>query len=470
MSRSRRIGILAICCIALFIVFIDNTIVNVALPSIGREFAARLSGLQWVVDGYTLVLATFFMLAGSMADRVGRRRIFTLGLGLFVLGSLACSLAPNLAWLVVFRMLQAIGGSMLNPVAMSIIRNTFSDQRERAQAIGIWGAVAGIALALGPILGGLLVQSVGWRSVFWVNIPIGLAAIVLVRLFVPESRALTPRRLDPVGQVLVIASFSSITYAIIEGPSRGWSSALILGLFTLATAGLVALALYELRRHEALVEVRFFRSVPFSGATLIAVLSFFAFAGFLFLNTLYLQDEKGLTALRAGLDTLPMAVAVAIASSLSGRVVGRFGARPSLTLAGVAMATGCLLLTSLSRDTTVAHLFVAYVIFGVGFGAVNAPITNTAVSAMPASQAGVAAAVASTSRQLGQTLGVGIVGSAVAARLGHGVLGRGFAASTHGDWWLLCACGGAVIVLGVATTSPWALRTARRTALRFELD
>ena len=470
LSRRRRLGILAICCLSLFIVFIDNTIVNVALPSIGRDFHTTLSGLQWIIDGYTLVLASLFMLSGSTADRIGRRRVFTLGLSLFVVGSLACSFAPSLAWLVAFRMLQAVGGSMLNPVAMSIIRNTFNDPRERAQAIGIWGAVTGIALALGPVLGGLLVQGVGWRSIFWVNIPIGVVAIVLTNAYIPESKAATPRRLDPIGQVLVLLVLASVTYAIIEGPGRGWSSVEILGLFALALVGLIALTRYELRRHEALVEMRFFKSAPFSGATLIAVASFFSFGGFLFLNTLYLQDVRHLSALSAGLDTLPMALAMAVASSLSGRVVGRFGARPSLSFAGIAMAAGSLLLTGLSPTTSFDRLFLAYVIFGIGFGAVNAPITNTAVSGMPASQAGVASAVASTSRQIGQTLGVGIVGSAVATGLGRGGLLRDFSETTHADWWLLSVFGFVIFVLGLVSTSDWALRTAHRTAVRFDLD
>lgn len=281
---------------ALFITQIDNTIVNVALPSIGRQFDASLSGLQWTIDAYTLVLASLLMLSGSTADRLGRRRLFRIGLVVFTLGSLACSLAPSLAWLVAFRMLQAVGGSMLTPVAMSIIRTTFENPRERAQAIGLWGAVTGVALALGPVLGGLLVQGVGWRSIFWVNIPVGVAAVVLVSAFVPESRAPAGRRTDPIGQVLVVAVLASLTYAIIEGPSRGWGSAEIGGLFGVALVGLVVLVGYELRRRQPLVEMRFFKSAPFSGATVIAVVSFIAFAGFLFLNTLYLQDVRGLPA------------------------------------------------------------------------------------------------------------------------------------------------------------------------------
>ena len=201
---------------SLLIVGLDATIVNVALPAIHRSLKASLSGLQWTIDAYTLVIASLLMLSGSTADRVGRRRVFQIGLALFSLGSLLCALAPNLELLVIFRMLQAVGASMLNPVAMSIIRNVFEDPRERAQAIGLWGGMVGISFALGPVVGGALVDSVGWRAIFLVNVPIGLAAIVLTALFVPESRAPRARRIDPVGQVLVITMLASVTYAIIE--------------------------------------------------------------------------------------------------------------------------------------------------------------------------------------------------------------------------------------------------------------
>jgi MFS family permease len=199
LSRRRRMLVLAVCCTSLFIVGIDATIVNVALPSIQRELHASVSGLQWTVDAYTIVVASFLMLSGSTADRIGRRRTFQAGLGLFTLGSLLCSLAPGLGWLVAFRMLQALGGSMLNPVAMSIVTNTFTDPAERARAIGLWGAVFGFSMALGPVVGGALVASAGWRGIFWVNIPVGIAAIILTALFVPESRAPRARRVDPVG-------------------------------------------------------------------------------------------------------------------------------------------------------------------------------------------------------------------------------------------------------------------------------
>src|SRR5215218_7782801 len=218
LSRNRRLGVLAISCMSLFIVGLDATIVNVALPSLGRELDAGVSGLQWTVDAYTVVLASLLMLGGSTADRLGRARVFKLGLALFTAASLACSLAPGIGWLIAFRVVQGIAGAMLNPVAMSIIRNTFEDPRQRAQAIGIWAAVVGLSMALGPVLGGVLV-GLSWRAVFLVNIPIGLAAIALTARFVPESRAPRARRPDPVGQGLVIVMLASLTSAIIEGPS-----------------------------------------------------------------------------------------------------------------------------------------------------------------------------------------------------------------------------------------------------------
>src|SRR6204780_2711818 len=214
LSRRLRGLVLAICFMSLFIVGIDVTIVNVALPSIQRDLHAPVSGLQWVVDAYTIVVASFLMLSGSTGDRIGRRRTFQTGLALFTLGSLLCSLAPSLIWLVAFRAVQALGGSMLNPVAMSIISNTFTDRAERARAIGLWGATFGASMALGPIVGGVLVASVGWRGIFWVNIPVGIVVLLLTALFVPESRAPRARRLDPLGQGLVIVTLAALTYAI----------------------------------------------------------------------------------------------------------------------------------------------------------------------------------------------------------------------------------------------------------------
>jgi EmrB/QacA subfamily drug resistance transporter len=450
---------------SLLIVGLDATIVNVALPSIQRNLHASVSGLQWTIDAYTLVLASLLMLSGSTADRFGRRRVFQLGLGLFTLGSLLCSVAPGLQWLVLFRIMQAVGGSMLNPVALSIITNTITDRRERARALGIWGAVFGLSLALGPVLGGVLVSTIGWRAIFWINVPVGIAAIVLTQCFVPESRAPRPRRFDPAGQALVIIMLSTLTYALIEGPHRGWGSALIVGLFAVSFAAAVTLTVAERRRRQPLLDVRFFRSAPFSGATLIAVAAFAAFGGFLFLNSLYLQDVRGFTALHAGLLTLPMAAAIALFAPVSGRLIARSGPRLPLLLAGPAIAIGALLLVRLGPHTSIGYLVLSYVIMGIGLGFVNAPISNTAVSGMPIEQAGVAAGVASTSRQVGATLGVAIAGALVA-----GGTGVGFTAASHAAWAVIAGCGVAIVVLGFVSTSRWAAGTAERVRLSLVAD
>jgi EmrB/QacA subfamily drug resistance transporter len=452
-SEDGRVRVLLICCLSLLIVGLDITAVNVALPSIGHDLHAGVSGLQWTVDAYTVVMASLLMFAGSTADRLGRKRVFLAGLGLFSVASLLCSLAPTIGLLVAFRALQAVGGSMLNPVAMSIITNTFTKPRERAQAVGVWGAVFGIAMALGPIVGGTLVSTIGWRSIFWVNLPVGAAAIALTLRFVPESKAPSPRRFGPVGQALVIVMLSSLTFAIIEAPNMGWSSPLIVSAFAAAAASLLGLLRYEPRRRDPLIDLRFFDSVPFSASIAISVSAFAAFGGFLFLNTLYLQQTRGLTPLQAGLATAPMALMTVVGAPLSGRIVGRRGPRVPLAIAGVFLTAGCALLTGIGPDTSIGLLVGAYAVFGIGFGFVNAPITNAAVSGMPRAQAGVAAAIATTSRQVGQTLGVAVIGAIAASGVAPSV-----------PWWTLTACGASVLVLGLLATTSRATASAQRTA------
>jgi EmrB/QacA subfamily drug resistance transporter len=458
-----RYGVLLICCLSLFIVGLDITVVNVALPSIGHELHAGVSGLQWTIDAYTVVLASLLMFSGSMADRLGRKRTFVAGLTVFSVASLLCSLAPSVGMLVAFRVLQAVGASMLTPVAMSIITNTFTDPRERAQAVGIWGAVFGLSMALGPIVGGAAVSSGDWRSIFWLNLPVGLAAIILTLRFVPESRAPRPRRFDPVGQLMVMVLLVTLTFAIIEAPSRGWSSPVILASFAASGAALVALLLYEPRREEPLVDLRFFRSVPFASSIVICVAAFAAFGGFLFLNTLNLQEGRGLSPVQAGLATVPMALMTVVASPLSGRLVGRHGPRVPLVIAGVCLVTAGATLTVVGPATPLPWLLATYVVFGLGFGFVNAPITSAAVSGMPRAQAGVAAAIATTSRQVGQTLGVAVVGAIVASGAGDPADVDLSSASRPG-WWALTACGAVVLLLGLVGSTRRAGESARRTA------
>jgi EmrB/QacA subfamily drug resistance transporter len=459
--RARRALILAVCCLSLFMVGLDNTIVNVGLPSIGRDLHAGVSGLQWTVAGYTIALAALLMFSGALADRIGRRTVFQVGLSVFILGSWLCSLAPGLGWLIAFRILQGIGGSMLNPAALGIITNTFTGPAERARAIGVWDGVFGLSMALGPVLGGVLVGAVGWRGIFWANIPVGLAAISLTALFVPDSKAPRSRRADPVGQFLIIILLGSLAYAIIEGPAFGWRSPQILGVFALSVTALAGLLFHEPRRAEPMVDFRFFRSVPFAGANLTAVCAIAAMAGFLFLSTLYLQDVRGLSALQAGLTILPMPVVMALCAPVAGRIVAKRGPRVPFVIAGVALTLSSAALSRLTSTTEHLYLIITYALFGIGAGMVSSPITNGVMSGIPKTQAGMASGMNSSSRQLGQSLGVAIVGSVLAASI-RGSMQSSFVHAAHAGWWILAGCGYVVLLLGVLCTTQWAKATASR--------
>ncbi|MBO8194538.1 DHA2 family efflux MFS transporter permease subunit [Streptomyces oryzae] len=464
-SRSvNRWLVLAICCLSVGVTGINLSIVNVALPSISRDLRASVDSLQWTVSTYSLVMACLLLLSGSMADRFGRKRIFQLGLALFSLGSLLCGLAPGVGWLIAFVGVQAVGGSMLNPVAMSIIVGVFTDRGERARAIGVWGSVIGITIAAGPVLGGLLVDGFGWRAVFWISVPIGIAALVLTQRFVPESKAARARAFDLPGQVLIIVLFASIIAATIEGPRLGWADPWIIGLFVLALLGLIGMLIVESRRSEPLIDLRFFRSPPFSGANVISVVMSAGLGGFLFLNTLYLQDIRHLSPLHAGLMIIPMAMGQAVAANLSGRLLTSQGARLPLTLGGALLAIGAFLLVPLTAHTESVHLLTAYAIFGLGAGMISPPITNTAVSGLPPDQVGVAGALAASARQFGSGIGVAVTGSIVAGT-GAGT-GAGFVNSSHAAWAVLGGCGLAALALGVISTSSWAKAAAARNGQR----
>ncbi|GGM18115.1 MFS transporter [Nakamurella endophytica] len=466
-SSRRRYLVLAVCCLGLLVVGMDGTIVNVALPTIRQEFGASVSDLQWIVDAYTVTLGSLLVLAGSTADRFGRRRVFQVGLSVFSVGSLLCSVAPTVPTLIAFRMLQAIGGSMLNPVAISIVTAVFTDPRERARAIGIWGGVFGLSAGLGPLVGGLLTQQVGWRAIFWINVPICVVAVLLTRRVVPESRAAAARRPDPVGQLLVVAVLALVVGTIIESPWFGRTSWQVPVACVVVLLLATALVRYERRRRDPLIDLRFFRSAPFGAATVLAVTSFASFSGLLFYATLYLQDVRRLSPLHAGLTTAPMALAILVLAPLSGRLVATRGPRPSLVAAPVCMAAGAAGLIGLTAGTAPGWVVGCFVVFAVGFGLVNAPITNTAVSGMPVDQAGVAAAVASTSRQVGASLGVAVVGAMVNAAGAGGPRAAGIVDAAPPVWWTVVGAGVVMLVLGLVSTSRWAVGTAARTARLF---
>jgi predicted MFS family arabinose efflux permease len=313
------------------------------------------------------------------------------------------------------------------------------------------------------VVGGALVDAADWRLVFWINVPVGLVALTLTALFLPESRATEPQRADPLGQVLVFVLLAGLTYAIIEGPSSGWRSREIVACFVLSGLAAAGLLLLEPMLAEPLLDLRVFRSAPFSGATAVAVCSFAAMAGFLLLNTLYLQEVRGFSALKAGLYTLPIAAMSIVFSPLAGRLVAARGPRVPMFVAGLGLTLGCIPLYTLANDSATWRLFLGYVLFGIGYGMVNPPITSAAVAGLPRGQAGVAAGIASTSRQVGAVLGVAVIGSVVTSSM-TGSLKNTFAQASHLGWFLISGLGLAVLVVGQVTSSGW----ARRTAPRFE--
>jgi EmrB/QacA subfamily drug resistance transporter len=458
----RKVVILISCCLSLLIVSMDATIVNVAIPSIRTQLHASPSQLQWVIDVYTLVLASLLLLSGATADRFGRRRIFQIGLTIFAVGSLLCSLAPDIDTLIAARFLQGIGGSMLNPVALSIISQVFVGRVERARAIGIWGAVMGIAMALGPMLGGALIELGDWRAVFWINLPICAAAILLTAIFVPESRSATVRDIDPIGQALAVMFLFGVVFVLIQGREMGWTSAPSVAISIVAALALMGFLRYESRRNDPFIDLRFFRSIPFASVTVIAVCAYAAYGAFLFMMSLYLQGERHYSAVHTGLMYLPISLAALLLSPISGRLVGRFGSRPSLLAAGILITAATLMLAGLTVTAPVWAVMMIFAVFGAGFAMANAPITTVAVSGMPTDRAGAASAVASTSRQVGVSIGVALCGSIAGAALTADT-SRYMADSR--PLWSTCAMLGLVMtMLGISSTSPRALRSADRLA------
>jgi EmrB/QacA subfamily drug resistance transporter len=423
-NRNVKLLTLGACCFGLFMVMLDNTIVNVALPSIQRDLGASVSGLQLVLDAYVLVFASLLLTAGSLGDRYGRKRVFQVGLVVFTVSSALCGLAPSLPALVGARVLQASGGAALLPSTLAIVTETFPDPRERVQAIGLWSGVSASALAAGPVLGGLLVDTFGWRSVFYVNLPVGVVAFLVAGRVVAESRNPAARRLDLPGLLLAIVGLGALTYGLIEGNSRGWRSPLIVGLLAAGAAALAAFLLVEARRREPMLALRFFRDRAFSSANTVALLVGFALLGFVFFNTLYFQAVHGYSPLQAGLRSLPNTLSVVVMAPIAGRLASRFSYRVPV-VAGLLLASAALLLlTRIQVATPYANLWWKLAMLGAGLGLTISPVTAAAVAAMPRHQAGVASAVTNTSRQVGGALGVAVLGAVAAARFTAALPGR----------------------------------------------
>ena len=417
-GSNRRVKLLTLgaCCFGLFMVMLDNTIVNVALPSIQRELGAGVTSLQLVVDAYVLVFASLLLSAGALGDRYGHKRVFQLGLVVFTVASALCGLAQNESMLIASRALQAVGGASLLPSTLALVTSTFPDRREQAQAIGLWSGVSAVALVAGPLLGGLLTDGLGWRSVFFVNLPVGVLALVVAGRVIKESHSRVPRPLDIPGQLLAIVALGSLTFALIEGNSQGWTSPAILTLLGVGLVSLPAFLLVESRRAQPMLALRFFRDRSFSSVNAIGTLVGFALLGFVFFNTLYFQTVQGYTPLQAGLRTAPYTLMIVLVAPIAGRLASRFDYWVPVTAGTSLSAVALLLLTQSDAGTPYVELVGPLMLLGVGLGLTMAPMVAAAVAAMPPEQAGVASGTINANRQVGGALGVAVLGAIALAR------------------------------------------------------
>ncbi|HLZ72564.1 MAG TPA: MFS transporter [Dehalococcoidia bacterium] len=407
----RRWWTLGAMCLAMAMTFLDATIVNVALPSIQRGLSASLSDLQWVLDAYTLALAVLLVSGGRFGDLFGRKRVVLAGVAVFTLGSAMGGLAQDIGFLIAARALQGVGGAMLIPGTLSIITQSF-DGPERGAAIGIWSGVSSLAIALGPVVGGVLVEKATWQSIFWVNVPVGVCTVIIGMYTVRESTDETAsRRIDVAGVGLITLALLALSIAFIEGDSKGWTSLFTLGMMGGGVLLLLLFALNEARTRHALLDLRFFRLPTFSGANVAIFASTFSMFAYYFLLSLYLQDLLGYSALEAGLRLLPETLIVALVAPFAGRITDRFGPRNPLAAGMFLLAVSLLLATRWTATTSYAGLLPALLLNGIGQGLVTTPAMAAVMGSVPRERSGAASGVVNTMRQVGGLLGVAALGA-----------------------------------------------------------
>src|SRR4249919_477164 len=447
--------------LATFMTYLDNNIVNVAIPDIQQDLGLSTAGIEWVVSGYILTFAGLLLAGGRLADAFGRRRLFLIGLAVFTASSLLAGFAGGATALIAARALQGIGAALVTPTTLAIISATFTDPRERNAAVGVWGGVGALALAVGPVLGGLLTQHVSWEWIFWINVPIGIATMVLGAWAITESRETEARRLDLAGLVLSTASLFALTWALIEGHDRGWTSAGILGAFGAAAATALAFVLVERRVAQPMVDVSLFARREFSGGIVALMLWAFGLFGIYFFTSLYLQGVLGFSPTKAGTAFVPMAVLMAVSAVVSDRVAARFGAYRSTGFGMLVMGLAIGSVSLLGADASFLSLMPSFALIGIG-GGLTIPLTATVLGVMPTGQAGVASGVFNASREVAGLLGITVIGAVLTGRQGSALA----AGHTPVDAYLTGYHAGlvlaAVLVLAGGVTAYVALRSAHR--------
>ncbi len=445
-SRPAPALALAASSLAFALVLLDTSVVNVALPAIREDLGASVSALQWIVNGYTLVLAALLLSAGALSDRLGARRMMRGGVVVFALASAAAALAPTTAALIAAQVLLGIGAAALVPASLTLLSHAYPDPVRRARAVGVWATVSASAFASGPVLGGLLIDAIGWRAMFAVNLPFAAAVAVLLARGVAETPRAAARGVDVRGQVSAVAALAALTFAIIESRSQGWGSPAVLGGFAVAIAAGAAFVHAERTSPAPMLPLSLFSSRVFSASTAAGALVSFAVYGQLFLLSLYFQDVRGLSALETGLAFLPQPVVFALAGIPAGRLVARVGPRVPLMLGGTLAAAGALLLLSTGATTPYLQLVAGLVLFGAGGGAAIPALTAAVVSSAPPAQVGVASAALNASRQTGGVLGVAVLG-------GMAGTGGDFLAGMHVALLVAAAALGAIALLGSTLTA-----------------
>lgn len=419
--HARRWYTLATLCLSLLIIVMDNTILNVAIPSLINELGATNSQLQWIVDGYTLVFAGLLLTTGSLGDRFGRKLALRMGIVIFGLGSVLSALATSPTNLVATRALMGVGGALIMPSTLSILTNVFRDPKERGRAIAIWAGFSGLGVALGPVIGGLLLTHFSWSSVFWVNIPIGITALVAGHFFVPESKDPSAPRLDPLGALLSIVALGSLLFGIIEGPEQGWTSTIVLTSFAIGVVGLAAFVLWERHTDHPMLDMSFFANPRFTAANTAVTLTFFALFGSLFLMTQYWQLVHGYTPLEAGVRLVPYALTMMVMAPMSARLVEHLGTKRVVTMGLTLISAAMVVLSFIQTDSSYVRVIGNMMFMAAGMALVMAPATESVMGSLPRSKAGVGSAVNDTTRQMGGALGVAVIGSLVASVYAAGI-------------------------------------------------
>jgi len=417
-SRRQTAVVLFTMSLGVFIAQLDSQVVNLAIKDIGSDLNAGINALQWVLDSYNLFYATLLLTGGTLGDLYGRARIFAIGIGLIVLGSIVCAAAPNAAILIAGRALTGVGSALEVPTSLAILTVAYVDDKERARAIGIWASCNGLALAAGPTVGGFLVDVAGWRSIFVLVVPVSVLAMVLAMRRVAESSDPHGRHLDPVGQALAIVTLAALSFVTIEGPHWGFASPITLSLIVACVLSGVLFIVWQHGRPGALVPLDFFRNRVFNAALAVAGMMTFGMYAMLFLTPLYLQSLGGISAFQVGLALLPLSVTFVIVSQYSGALVKRFGPRAMMTAGMAAMGFGLLLLAGVSTKPNMVLIEVALLIIGAGLGLNTGPVNTVAVASVPPARSGTASGLINTSRMVGATLGVAVLGSLFAIHAG----------------------------------------------------